>query len=40
MKAKDEDDKRLKKKIQIDTFQKVGLINIEDPNYKNGYIKI
>ena len=40
MKAKDIDDTNLKSKIQIDTYEKVKLINVDDPEYKNNYIRI
>ena len=40
MVAKDKDDEELKKKVQIDMFEKVDVIKINDEKYKNGFIKV
>ena len=40
MGAKDDIDKKLKTKVQIDMFEKVNVIDIDDPNYVNEFEKL
>ena len=37
---KDNDDEKLKTKVQADMFQKVGVIEIKEKEYENGLIKL
>ena len=39
MGPKDDDDEKLKTKIQVDTYEKAGIINVDDKNYQNGYLE-
>jgi hypothetical protein len=40
MGAKNDIDKKLKTKVQLDMFEKINIINIDDPNYINEYEKL
>jgi hypothetical protein len=40
MKAKNENDTILKKKVIYDTFEKIGIVTSNDTKYKNLYIEI